>query len=150
MYSNGGICFYMILVTNGATLDILDSSADQSGEVYGTDEEGTYAVAVRSGSTANIYGGNFHTKTEAAIEKSAASTANISIYGGTYWNDNGAASLLNFSTRGLPEGTPTTPIMVYGGSFKNFKPGVTNGAETKVASGYKVVQSGDWYNVVPE
>lgn len=153
VYSNDeGICFFMIIVTD-ATLNILDSSADQSGEVYGADPEGTFAVAVRSGSTAgssstaNIYGGNFHGKSGVVIEKSSSSTANVNIYGGTYWNDDGNGGLLNLSPS---DDEDTTSIMVYGGSFKNFKPGVTNGSESVVASGYKVVQSGDWYNVVPE
>ena len=43
-------------------------------------------------------------------------------------------------------------ITVKGGSFYKFDPSnVTVGeGEIFIAAGYKVVQNGDWYNVVPE
>lgn len=139
------ICFYV----DGATVDIIDSSDAQTGAVYGNDPEGTYCVTAVNGAEVSIYGGNYHCKNGVAIEKG---TGYINIYGGKYSNDANSHQLLNISSKNLTAETAPIygPIMVYGGSFKNFEPGVTNGSETEVASGYKVVKDGDWYNVVAE
>ena len=134
------ICFY---VTNGATLNIYDTSDAETGTVFGTDPLGTYAVFVNNEATANIYGGNFKNKDGSVIYKN---DGYINIYGGTFENEKTFDSLMNLGNPHTSHG----PIVISGGSFKNFEPGVTNGSETEVASGYKVVKDGDWYNVVAE
>ena len=117
--------------------------------VYGT-YVSDYAMAVfASGrSEITIKGGEFANQAPAGSALSliyAQDNAKITIEGGTFkcvspeWtlncNDSDAAT-----------------ITVKGGSFYKFDPSnVTVGeGEIFVADGYKVVQNGDWYNVVPE
>ena len=117
--------------------------------VYGT-YVSNYAMAVcASGrSEITIKGGEFANQAPAGSTLSliyAQDNAKITIEGGTFkcvspeWtlncNDNDAAT-----------------ITVKGGSFYQFDPSnVTVGeGEIFIADGYKVVQNGDWYNVVPE
>ena len=117
--------------------------------VYGT-YVSNYAMAVcASGrSEITIKGGEFANQAPAGSALSliyAEDNAKITIEGGTFkcvspaWtlncNDNDAAT-----------------ITVKGGSFYKFDPSnVTVGeGEIFIADGYKVVQNGDWYNVVPE
>ena len=117
--------------------------------VYGT-YVSNYAMAVcASGrSEITIKGGEFANQAPAGSTLSliyAQDNAKITIEGGTFkcvspaWtlncNDSDAAT-----------------ITVKGGSFYKFDPSnVTVGeGEIIIAPGYKVVQNGDWYNVVPE
>ena len=117
--------------------------------VYGT-YVSNYAMAVCASSRSEIIikGGDFANQAPAGSMLSliyAEDSAKITIEGGTFkcvspeWtlncNDNDAAT-----------------ITVKGGSFYKFDPSnVTVGeGEIFVADGYKVVQNGDWYNVVPE
>ena len=117
--------------------------------VYGT-YVSNYAMAVcaSSRSEITIKGGEFANQAPAGSALSliyAEDNAKITIEGGTFkcvspeWtlncNDNDAAT-----------------ITVKGGSFYQFDPSnVTVGeGEVIIADGYKVVQNGDWYNVVPE
>ena len=117
--------------------------------VYGT-YVSNYAMAVcaSSRSEITIKGGEFANQAPAGSALSliyAEDNAKITIEGGTFkcvspaWtlncNDNDAAT-----------------ITVKGGSFYQFDPSnVTVGeGEIFIADGYKVVQNGDWYNVVPE
>ena len=117
--------------------------------VYGT-YVSNYAMAVcASGrSEITIKGGEFVNQAPAGSALSliyAEDNAKITIEGGTFkcvspaWtlncNDSDAAT-----------------ITVKGGSFYKFDPSnVTVGeGEIFIADGYKVVQDGDWYNVVPE
>ena len=117
--------------------------------VYGT-YVSNYAMAVcaSSRSEITIKGGEFANQAPAGSALSliyAEDNAKITIEGGTFkcvspaWtlncNDNDAAT-----------------ITVKGGSFYQFDPSnVTVGeGEIIIADGYKVVQNGDWYNVVPE
>ena len=117
--------------------------------VYGT-YVSDYAMAVfASGrSEITIKGGEFANQAPAGSALSliyAQDNAKITIEGGTFkcvspaWtlncNDSDAAT-----------------ITVKGGSFYKFDPSnVTVGeGEIFIADGYKVVQNGDWYNVVPE
>ena len=117
--------------------------------VYGT-YVSNYAMAVcaSSRSEITIKGGDFANQAPAGSSLSliyAEDNAKITIEGGTFkcvdpaWtlncNDSDAAT-----------------ITVKGGSFYKFDPSnVTVGeGEIFVAGGYKVVQNGDWYNVVPE
>lgn len=117
--------------------------------VYGT-YVSNYAMAVCASSRSEIIirGGEFANQAPAGSALSliyAEDNAKITIEGGTFkcvspaWtlncNDNDAAT-----------------ITVKGGSFYQFDPSnVTVGeGEIFIAAGYKVVQNGDWYNVVPE
>ena len=117
--------------------------------VYGT-YVSRYAMAVcaSSKSEITIKGGEFANQAPAGSALSliyAEDNAKITIEGGTFkcvspaWtlncNDNDAAT-----------------ITVKGGSFYKFDPSnVTVGeGEIFIADGYKVVQNGDWYNVVPQ
>ena len=117
--------------------------------VYGT-YVSDYAMAVCASSRSEIIikGGDFANQAPAGSALSliyAEDNAKITIEGGTFkcvnpaWtlncNDNDAAT-----------------ITVKGGSFYKFDPSnVTVGeGEIFIADGYKVVQNGDWYNVVPE
>ena len=117
--------------------------------VYGT-YVSNYAMAVCASSRSEIIirGGEFANQAPAGSALSliyAEDNAKITIEGGTFkcvspaWtlncNDNDAAT-----------------ITVKGGSFYQFDPSnVTVGeGEIFIADGYKVVQDGDWYNVVPE
>ena len=117
--------------------------------VYGT-YVSNYAMAVcaSSRSEITIKGGDFANQAPAGSSLSliyAEDNAKITIEGGTFkcvdpaWtlncNDSDAAT-----------------ITVKGGSFYKFDPSnVTVGeGEIFVAEGYKVVQNGDWYNVVPK
>ena len=117
--------------------------------VYGT-YVSNYAMAVcaSSRSEITIKGGEFANQAPAGSALSliyAEDNAKITIEGGTFkcvspaWtlncNDSDAAT-----------------ITVKGGSFYQFDPSnVTVGeGEIIIADGYKVVQDGDWYNVVPE
>ena len=117
--------------------------------VYGT-YVSNYAMAVCASSRSEIIikGGDFANQAPAGSALSliyAEDNAKITIEGGTFkcvspeWtlncNDSDAAT-----------------ITVKGGSFYKFDPSnVTVGeGEIFVADGYKVVQNGDWYNVVPE
>ena len=117
--------------------------------VYGT-YVSNYAMAVCASSRSEIIikGGDFANQAPAGSALSliyAEDNAKITIEGGTFkcvapaWtlncNDNDAAT-----------------INVKGGSFYKFDPSnVTVGeGEIIIAEGYKVVQNGDWYNVVPK
>ena len=117
--------------------------------VYGT-YVSNYAMAVCASSRSEIIikGGDFANQAPAGSALSliyAEDNAKITIEGGTFkcvspeWtlncNDSDAAT-----------------ITVKGGSFYKFDPSnVTVGeGEIFIADGYKVVQNGDWYNVVPE
>lgn len=134
-------CWHGFYVDNGATLTIIDSSDDNSGMVYSDDPVGTYIVCAVGNSTVNIYGGHYHSKDGAAIYKN---NAYVNIYGGKFETDNHTDQLLNEGNNFRSYG----PFMLYGGSFKNFEPGVTNAVENKLAYARKTNKDGDWYNVV--
>lgn len=142
-YSGGQQCAVGLFVDGDATLNLYDSSAAQTGTVTGNDPEGGMMVAVRDRGTANIYGGNFKVSGGDVIYK-ASSGSTLNFYGGKVEvTSNDYTTMLNVNgNNGV--------ITVYGGSFKKFQPGVNNAQEVIVASGYKVVRDGDWYNVVPE
>ena len=117
--------------------------------VYGTYvSDSAMAVYASGRSEIIIKGGEFANQAPAGSALSliyADGSAKITIEGGTFkcvspaWtlncNDSDAAT-----------------ITVKGGSFYKFDPSnVTVGeGEIFIADGYKVVQNGDWYNVVPE
>ena len=117
--------------------------------VYGT-YVSNYAMAVcaSSRSEITIKGGDFANQAPAGSALSliyAEDNAKITIEGGTFKCVSPAWTL------NCNDSDPAT-ITVKGGSFYKFDPSnVTVGeGEIFIADGYKVVQDGDWYNVVPE
>ncbi len=117
--------------------------------VYGT-YVSNYAMAVYASgrSEITIKGGEFANQAPAGSNLSliyADGSAKITIEGGTFKCVSPAWTL------NCNDSDPAT-ITVKGGSFYKFDPSnVTVGeGEIFVADGYKVVQNGDWYNVVPE
>ena len=117
--------------------------------VYGT-YVSDYAMAVfASGrSEITIKGGEFANQAPAGSALSliyAQDNAKITIEGGTF------KCVSPEWTLNCNDSDPAT-ITVKGGSFYKFDPSnVTVGeGEIFIADGYKVVQNGDWYNVVPE
>ena len=117
--------------------------------VYGT-YVSNYAMAVcaSSRSEITIKGGDFANQAPAGSALSliyAEDNAKITIEGGTFKCVSPAWTL------NCNDSDPAT-ITVKGGSFYKFDPSnVTVGeGEIFIADGYKVVQNGDWYNVVPE
>ena len=117
--------------------------------VYGT-YVSNYAMAVcASGrSEITIKGGDFANQAPAGSMLSliyAEDSAKITIEGGTF------KCVSPEWTLNCNDSDPAT-ITVKGGSFYKFDPSnVTVGeGEIFIAEGYKVVQNGDWYNVVPE
>ena len=117
--------------------------------VYGT-YVSDYAMAIYASgrSEITIKGGEFANQAPAGSNLSliyADGSAKITIEGGTFKCVSPAWTL------NCNDSDPAT-ITVKGGSFYKFDPSnVTVGeGEIFVADGYKVVQNGDWYNVVPE
>ena len=117
--------------------------------VYGT-YVSNYAMAVcaSSRSEITIKGGEFANQAPVGSALSliyAEDNAKITIEGGTFKCVSPAWTL------NCNDSDPAT-ITVKGGSFYQFDPSnVTVGeGEIFIADGYKVVQNGDWYNVVPE
>ena len=106
------------------------------------------AVCASSRSEITIKGGDFANQAPAGSALSliyAEDNAKITIEGGTFKCVSPAWTL------NCNDSDPAT-ITVKGGSFYKFDPSnVTVGeGEIFIADGYKVVQDGDWYNVVPE
>ena len=117
--------------------------------VYGT-YVSNYAMAVCASSRSEIIikGGDFANQAPAGSALSliyAEDSAKITIEGGTF------KCVSPEWTLNCNDSDPAT-ITVKGGSFYKFDPSnVTVGeGEIFIADGYKVVQDGDWYNVVPE
>ena len=117
--------------------------------VYGT-YVSNYAMAVcaSSRSEITIRGGDFANQAPAGSTLSliyAEDNAKITIEGGTF-KCVSPAWTLNCND------SDSATITVKGGSFYKFDPSnVTVGeGEIFIADGYKVVQNGDWYTVVPE
>ena len=117
--------------------------------VYGT-YVSNYAMAVCASSRSEIIikGGDFANQAPAGSMLSliyAEDSAKITIEGGTF------KCVSPEWTLNCNDSDPAT-ITVKGGSFYKFDPSnVTVGeGEIFIAGGYKVVQNGDWYNVVPE
>lgn len=118
--------------------------------VYGT-YVSNYAMAVCASSKSEIIikGGEFANQAPAGSTLSliyAEDSAKITIEGGTFKCVSPAWTL------NCNDDDNNATITVKGGSFYKFDPSnVTVGeGEIFIADGYKVVQNGDWYNVVPE
>lgn len=141
-YSGSGATFG-IYVGSGAALTILDSSSDNSGCLE-TSNSGAWVVQVGKG-TANIYGGNFSTANDCCIY---ANNGKINIYGGKFECSENNQLTLNIGNVYRGEGRG---IYVYGGTFKNFEPGVTNNEEVFLGDGYQVTSESSgsdiWYTV---
>lgn len=146
--AQGVNCDYGIFASNGATVNIYDSSNNNSGSLNAYHELGAWTVFAANGATVNIYGGTFTTNNGTLIYKHTADSA-INIYGGRFESTNSGecSKLLNCKDS-------TGVITVYGGSFKGFRPGVDNASEVVLAEGlaYKQeeIDGEKWYTVIED
>lgn len=128
------------------------------GEVVAQDAE--YSMAVwANGGTVRINGGTFRNGGDSCDLIYASNGGRVEIYGGEFIA-NGPASgtapgtknpytALNIKDRDRE----TSSIEVFGGRFFKFNPAdnLSEGEHTNfVAPGYKVVEEGDWFVVMPE
>lgn len=151
-------------------LTINDSSAEQTGAVIGSDKtytnKVTCAVRVNYCGALTINGGHFYGTSEGtSCIFTAGRSATVKIYGGTFQTatpSNGMYYVLNHqdgkagaSYNNITGGSTMT---VYGGSFKNYNPGITpvdpvnsGTGVIKLADGYVSTETKDgsdtWYTV---
>lgn len=164
---NGGV---FNIGGKGSGLTINDSSPEQTGAVIGSDKtydgKVTSAVRVNYRGSLTINGGNFRGTSEGtSCIFTAGRSATVKIYGGTFQTatpSNGMYYVLNHqdgkagaSYNNITGGSTMT---VYGGSFKNYNPGVTpvdpvnsGTGVIKLADGYVATETKDgsdtWYTV---
>ena len=121
--------------------------------VYAKDNDGVgaaIAVWADADSKVVINGGDFRQVGAPADDNCdliyASKNAQIEINGGTF-----KAAQPN-RTLNCDDTTPNARITVKGGSFYKYDPSKPTLGDTEVvvADGFKVVQNGDWYDVVPE
>ena len=109
-----------------------------------------YMFNVNENSTLTIKGNATYECGLTCIQMQGANSK-VEIYGGKWIGDayNGKYWTLNK----IDAYKDNSTIVIYGGSFYKFDPSnstTENPAQNWVAPGYKVVQNGDWYDVVPE
>lgn len=146
-----------------SSLTINDSSAEQTGAVYGSSQTINNKVtsAVRAGNYGRltINGGHFYGTSEGTscifvlTSMSSGSKASVTINGGKFETatpSNGTYFVLNHQDNA----TAGCTITVNGGSFKNYNPGVTevdpvNAKTGKIVlgDGCTTTQDGEWYTV---
>lgn len=113
-----------------------------------------YSIAVwAQGGEVVINGGNYENAGEGSDLIYASAGGKVTINGGTFKANKKQAGVEGnnneYSTLNLKDNTGST-IIVYGGTFYNFNPAdnFSEGPGTNfVATGYNVVQSGEWYTV---
>ena len=175
-----GTAQYTLKLGAGANVTVTDSSADATGVLTNTysgsadpatvDIQGANAVftlesgTVQSGEKDNLY--------TVAISNSKKTACTVNINGGTVSNPDGhVKSRAIVASKGMtvninggtfkaaqPDRTlncldgSNAKITVKGGSFYKYDPSKPTHGDTEVvvADGFKVVQDGDWYNVVAE
>lgn len=114
----------------------------------------TYSIAVwAQGGEVVINGGNYENAGEGSDLIYASAGGKVTINGGTFKANKKQAGVEGnnneYSALNLKDNTGST-IIVYGGTFYNFNPAdnLSEGPGTNfVATGYNVVQSGEWYTV---
>ena len=165
--NNGSVLY---IGGKGGNLTINDSSAEQTGAVIGSDKtytnKVTCAVRVNYRGALTINGGHFYGTSEGtSCIFTAGRSATVKIYGGTFQTatpSNGMYYVLNHqdgkagaSYNNITGGSTMT---VYGGSFKNYNPGITpvdpvnsGTGVIKLADGYVATETADgsdtWYTV---
>ncbi len=139
----------VIVVREGASLTIVDSSAEGKGTIEAVSGNDGYAVISKG--TLIINGGNFKSGVDAENQPNAVVYARdngkIYVNGGVFHNDNLSKYVLNKRD----QNRDTTTIEVRGGRFENFDPAnnAAEGPETSfMADGFTTVQDGNWYEVV--
>ena len=158
--NNGSVLY---IGGSGGSLTINDSSEGQTGAVIGSDKSYSNKVtsAVRAGNSGTliINGGHFYGTSEGTscifvmTSRASGSKATVTINGGMFETatpSNGTYFVLNHQ-----DGTTTDcKIIVNGGKFKNYNPGVTvvdpdNATTGKIVlgEGCKTTQDGEWYVV---
>ena len=158
--NNGSVLY--IGGRNGS-LTINDSSAAQTGAVIGSDKTYTNKVtsAVRAGNYGKltINGGHFYGTSEGTscifvyTNRTSSSKATVTINGGKFETatpSNGIYFVLNHQDGA----TTDCRIIVNGGSFRNYNPGVSavdpdNATTGKIVlgEGCTTTQNGEWYTV---
>ena len=158
--NNGSVLY--IGGRNGS-LTINDSSAAQTGAVIGSDKTYTNKVtsAVRAGNYGKltINGGHFYGTSEGTscifvyTSRTSSSKATVTINGGKFETatpSNGIYFVLNHQDGA----TTDCRIIVNGGSFRNYNPGVSavdpdNATTGKIVlgEGCTTTQDGEWYTV---
>ena len=163
---NNGSTFYIV----GGTLTIKDSSIESTGTVKGAPavhpNRPSYpysAVRIGAKGNLNIYSGNFIAplKDQPCIF-TYNNYATVNIYGGKFEvgtdANSGVSFVLNHQDGDKWKSTAASRMYVYGGSFKNYNPGVTpvdpeNAYTGKILLGEgckttsKVIGSDTWYTV---
>ena len=138
---------YAFWVKEGAKLTI-----NGNGNV--TTQACTYSIAVwAQGGEVVINGGTYANAGEGSDLIYASAGGKVTINGGTFKANKKQAGVEGnnneYSALNLKDNTGST-IIVYGGTFYNFNPAdnLSEGPGTNfVATGYNVVQSGEWYTV---
>ena len=114
----------------------------------------TYSIAVwAQGCEVVINGGTYANAGEGSDLIYASAGGKVTVNGGTFNANKKQAGVVGnnneYSALNLKDNTGST-IIVYGGTFYNFNPAdnLSEGPGTNfVATGYNVVQSGEWYTV---
>lgn len=114
----------------------------------------TYSIAVwAQGGEVVINGGTYANAGEGSDLIYASAGGKVTVNGGTFNANKKQAGVVGnnneYSALNLKDNTGST-IIVYGGTFYNFNPAdnLSEGPGTNfVATGYNVVQSGEWYTV---
>ena len=145
---NVGLGFALHITGASANVVLRDSSAAQSGGVYGGQGGDNQAVRMDGGATVRIDGGNYTVGGDAnGLGNSCISIASdsvVSVYGGTFSCEtayNGKYYVLNVQQTTGAAGEFT----VYGGTFVNYDPSTGDDALSGnfIAEGYEVVSSED-------
>lgn len=147
------ICEFGIYIKEKANVNFCDSSENKTGKIVVDNKSNNgfliYAIAhpAATGVTVNIYGGNFVTSNSACIY-SQTDNAHIAIYNGKFETTHSDSSVLINVKNGRGS------IDIYGGSFKNFVPGVTNASEAVLAEGLayreEKTDGSSWYKVIED
>ncbi len=139
----------VIVVLEGASLTIVDSSAEGKGTIEAVSGNDGYAVISKG--TLIINGGNFKSGVDAKNQPNAVVYARdngkIYVNGGVFHNEHNSGFVLNKRDADRDN----TVIEVRGGRFENFDPAnnAAEGPETSfMVDGFTTVQDGNWYEVV--
>ncbi len=135
---------------SGSSLTINDSSAEQTGAIYGTDtpydKKVTSVIYAARNAKVIINGGHFYSRNDSACiytntAYNANSAAFVTINGGIFevkTPSNGKYYVLNHEDRN----TPSCKMTVNGGKFKEYNPGVTEVDPVNAYTGKIVLGSG--------
>ena len=155
--SNVGTQFALVVNGENAKLNLIDSSEEQTGGIYGGKGGNNQTVRVTGGAQVDIYGGNYSVGPDASnAGNSCIEVAGlgglVNIYGGVFSSEAAYNDFYYVLNTTQTQGTRGA-IYVYGGMFVNFDPSkgddssTSNGGSTVnvqstyVAEGYGVTAS---------